>query len=195
VQYQLVCMLQPTARLDVCGVNCAPLPLFLWPIHHCTLCMTFCIFYITSSRLTCRSPRILSAALAITPHPHIRGCPRITHQTRGDRQTPPTALAMTTSTPTSTTIGLLDSPQQKIQSLVTAAMVQRDPTYSAKHYIRSAQNLLNVVSPDSLSLSLSRQHYTWPASFYRRFVRFTDILPIQLLAIIDRVTRTEVGES
>ncbi|KAG0234178.1 ubiquitin-specific protease doa4 [Mortierella sp. GBA43] len=51
---------------------------------------------------------------------------------------------MTTSTPTSTTIGLLDSPQQKIQSLVTAAMVQRDPTYTAKHYIRSAQSLLNV---------------------------------------------------
>ncbi|KAG0002586.1 ubiquitin-specific protease doa4, partial [Modicella reniformis] len=45
---------------------------------------------------------------------------------------------------TTTTIAVLDSPQQKIQSLVAQARVQREPGHSAKQYIRSAQSVLNA---------------------------------------------------
>ncbi|KAF9349340.1 ubiquitin-specific protease doa4 [Mortierella sp. NVP85] len=50
----------------------------------------------------------------------------------------------TTTTPLLTTLAVLDTPQQKLQSLVLASKVIREPSYSAKQYIRSAQSILNV---------------------------------------------------
>ncbi|KAF8939162.1 ubiquitin-specific protease doa4 [Dissophora ornata] len=46
--------------------------------------------------------------------------------------------------PTTTTATVLDSPQKKIQDLLAAARVQRDPKFSSKQYIRSAQSIINA---------------------------------------------------